>query len=76
MSAHMQLVIGVWFTGICVVGTTGLLGWLLWSMVWDSYDYLMQQRRRARNNRFDGARVTPKQFHIPPCFRDQKGLTK
>lgn len=30
------------------------LGWLLWALFWDLYDYLMQQRTRRRNAHLDG----------------------
>jgi hypothetical protein len=49
--------------------SAGFLSWLVWSLFWDLYDYLMQQRTRRRHNRFDGARTTER-----PAFRDAKGI--
>jgi hypothetical protein len=56
MTSAAQLQLAVWFTGICCIGSFAFLGWLLWSIGWDVYDHLMQQRKRRQNSHFD-ARV-------------------
>lgn len=69
MSQHTQLVIAVGIAGIVVIAAVAFFVWLLWAIAWDAYDYFMQQRTRARHNRFDGARTTER-----PAFRDIPGV--
>jgi hypothetical protein len=44
------------------------LGWVVWSLFFDIYDHLMQQRTRKRNSQF--------QPRVGSCYRDERGLTK
>ena len=69
MSPHAQLVFSIGFAALLAIGTASFIGWLAWSLFWDLYDHLMQQRTRARHNRFDGARSTQRQ-----SFRDIPGI--
>jgi hypothetical protein len=69
MSPHTQLVLAVGFAALIGGLSLAFVGWLLWSLLWDLYDHWMQQRTRARHNRFDGARSTER-F----AFRDFKGV--
>jgi hypothetical protein len=69
MSEIQQLTFAVWFTALCAIGSLAFFAWLLWSLFWDVYDHLMQQRTRRRNAQFD-ARVGR------DCYRDTKGITR
>ena len=71
MGEHAQLVFAIGFASLIACGAAAFLGWVLWSLFWDVYDHLMEQRTRRRHNRFDGARSTTR-F----AFRDMKGVTK
>jgi hypothetical protein len=53
MSEHDQLVLAIGVTVIVVAVSFSFVGWLLWHMFWDAYDYLIQQFKRWRNNRTD-----------------------
>jgi hypothetical protein len=57
----------IWFTAMCAIIGAAFVAWLLWSIFWMVYDHTMQQRTRARNNRFK-ARVGR------DCYRDIKGI--
>jgi hypothetical protein len=62
MSPHAQLVLVLGVTGLVAIGSAWFTLWLVWSLAWDLYDYLMQQRTRRRNARFDarvGRDLTP-----------------
>jgi hypothetical protein len=48
MSDHDALVFALGFTFLCVITVAAFMGWLLWSLFWDLYDHLMQQRTRRR----------------------------
>lgn len=67
MSQHAQLVFAAWFAGLISLAVACFLAWLVWSLCWDLYDHLMQQRTRRRNACFD-ARVGR------DCFRDIPGV--
>ena len=69
MSQHLQFTFSVWFTGLSAIVATAFVAWLIWSLFWDLYDHLMQQRTRRRNAQFD-ARVGR------DCYRDIKGITR
>lgn len=69
MSAHTQLVVAVFLTGLCVIGTVSFVGWLICSLVMDLLDHLMQQSIRRRHSRFDGARAAKRN-----AFRDVRGV--
>jgi hypothetical protein len=59
----------IWFNTLMGIGSALFLGWCVWSLCWDLYDYLMQQRTRRRNQQFD-ARVGR------DVYRDMRGTTK
>jgi len=67
MSAHLQLVIGLWFASICGIAAMGFTCWILWSLGWELYDHFLQKRTRNRLRRFD-ARVGR------DCYRFTKGV--
>lgn len=67
MSFHSQLVLVLGVTTFCSIGAVAFTCWLVWSLFWDLYDYLMQQRTRRRNAAFD-ARVGQ------DCYRDLPGV--
>lgn len=69
MSQHVQLIFAATFAVCCVGCVFAFLAWLIWSLGWEIFDHFMQRRRRARNNRFDGARTTQRQ-----AFRDVRGV--
>jgi len=69
MSEHAQLVLILWFTSVVCLASAAFVCWVVWSLFWDLYDYLMQRRTRRRNARFD-ARVGR------DCYRDVRGITR
>jgi hypothetical protein len=69
VNTHEQLVFGAGFAFMIGLCALVFLGWLVWALVWDAYDHLMQQRTRRRNTAFD-ARVGR------DCYRDAKGVTR
>lgn len=69
MSEHTQLVFGLGVSGIVSASAIAFASWVLWSLFWDLYDHLMQQRTRRRNSQFS-ARVGR------DCYRDIRGLTR
>lgn len=62
----IELRIAIWFTSICVIGCGCFFAWLLWTLFWDGFDHIMQDRKRAKNTRFQ-ARSTR------DAFRDMRG---
>jgi hypothetical protein len=73
MSERDQLVLAVGITAIVACASLSFVGWLLWSLFWDAFDYVMQNRKRAKNNRFEGARRHQNYLHVPRWLRDMKG---
>lgn len=69
MSEHAQLVFGLGVACIASAGAIAFACWVAWSLFWDLYDHLQQQRTRRRNTQFD-ARVGR------DCYRDVRGLTR
>jgi hypothetical protein len=59
----------IWFDTMMGLGAAGFLAWLVWSLFFDIYDHLMQQRTRRRNQQFD-ARVGR------DVWKDVRGVTK
>jgi hypothetical protein len=57
----------IWFNTMMGLGAAGFLAWCVWSLFFDIYDHLMQQRTRRRNQQFD-ARVGS------VCYRGQPGV--
>lgn len=46
MNTHLQLVLGLWFTAMCVFGVACFLVWLIMSLLRDAY------RHHTKCNRF------------------------
>lgn len=57
------------FLVLCGLCATAFLCWCIWDLCWSLYDAWLQERTRARNNRFQARSSRD-------CFRDYKGTTK
>lgn len=69
MSPHWQLVFAAWLDGVAMIGSSAFVAWLAWSLFWDLYDHLMEQRTRRRMQALEARSGRD-------CFRDVKGLTR
>lgn len=73
MDTHTQLVLVLWISSICVLGTCAFVGWLAWHLFWDTYDSLMQERRRRKNKELNRRLNSPYFRSInSPYYRTRK----
>jgi len=69
VTLHAQLVLGIGVTSLVFIGSAWFVCWLVWSIFWDVFDHLMQQRTRRRNGQFT-ARVGQDYYNdIPGVHR-------